>query len=811
MKNPARSNQIRFALLAAVVLSIVCAGLGPGSVKSISQTALPYRDPKLPIVTRVKDLLGRMTLDEKVAQMMCVWMEKPNDNKDVPRSQMPFGGKFSAELAKQKIPNGIGQFARQRELLDPKGSAEYANAVQKWLKENTRLGIPVVFHDEILHGAMSGGSTVFPVPLSLSSSWDTDLISRVFTVAARQTRIRGTQHVLGPNMDLARDPRWGRTEETYGEDPYLTSRIVVSLVKAIQGNATYADPRIDDTHVLATGKHFAGHGQPENGTNIGPVNLSERLLRETHFVSFESAVKEASLFSIMPAYHEIDGVPVHANKWMLDTVLRKEWGFQGTVVSDYYAMTELESRHKIASNLADAAKQSLEAGLDVELPDPKVNKTLAEQVKSGAIPESLIDQAVSRILYQKFQLGLFENPYVDVDRALKLTDTAEDRTLAAESARRSIILLKNQNGLLPLDKATLRSIAVIGPNADRAHLGGYTDPNPPHTVSILDGVKAKLGGAVKVNYAEGVKITKEGGNWFGDAGTLNDPASDQKLIDEAVNVAKQSDKVILAIGGNEDTNKEGWAENHLGDRDSLDLVGRQNDLVKAVLATGKPTVVFMINSGPLAINYVAENVPAILEGFYLGEETGTAAADVIFGDYNPGGKLTISFPRSVGQLPDYYNAKPTARRGYLFSTTEPLFPFGFGLSYTTFKYSNLRVTKAKIATNEGTTVTVDISNTGNVPGDEVAQMYIRDDVSSVTRPVKELKDFVRVAIEPGQTKTVTFTVTPAKLQFCGRDMKRVVEPGTFQVMVGGNSRDLISQTLEVVGNLRQSVKHSRKL
>jgi len=292
---------------------------------------------------------------------------------------------------------------------------------------------------------------------------------------------------------------------------------------------------------------------------------------------------------------------------------------------------------------------------------------------------------------------------------------------------------------------------------------------------------------------------------------LNDPASDQKLIDQAVNVAKQSDKVILAIGGNEDTNKEGWAENHLGDRDSLDLVGRQNDLVKAVLATGKPTIVFMINSGPLAINYVAENVPAILEGFYLGEETGTAAADVIFGDYNPGGKLTISFPRSVGQLPDYYNAKPTARRGYLFSTTEPLFPFGFGLSYTTFKYSNLRVTKPKIATNEGTTVTVDISNTGNVPGDEVAQMYIRDDVSSVTRPVKELKDFVRVAIEPGQTKTVTFTVTPAKLQFCGRDMKRVVEPGTFQVMVGGNSRDLISQTLEVVGNLRQSVKHSRKL
>lgn len=791
---------MQFTISISAILIAIFAGFSIYSSKSHAQVRLPYQDPKLSIDDRVKDLLGRMTLDEKVAQMMCVWMEKPNDNTGIPKSQLPFGGKFSPEIAKQRISNGIGQFARQRELFGPKGSAEYANAAQKWLLENTRLGIPAVFHDEILHGAMSGGSTVFPTPLSLSSSWDPDLISRVFTVAARQTRIRGTQHVLGPNMDLAREARWGRTEETYGEDPYLSSRMIVSLVKAIQGNATYANPKIDDTHVIATGKHFAGHGQPENGTNVGPVNLSERLLRETHFVTFESAVKEASLFSIMPAYHEIDGVPVHANKWMLDTILRKEWGFKGTVVSDYYAMTELEAKHKVAASLADAAKQSLEAGLDIELPDPNVNKTLAEQVKAGKIPESLVDQAVSRILYQKFQLRLFENPYVDVDLAVKMTDTADDRELAADAARRSIVLLKNQNNALPIDKTKLKSIAVIGPNANRAHLGGYTDSNPPHTVSILDGVKTKVGSSVKVNYAEGVKITKEGGNWFGDTNTLNDAASDQKLIDEAVMVAKQSDKVILVIGGNEDTNKEGWAENHLGDRDSLDLVGRQNDLVKAILATGKPTVVFMINSGPLVINYVAENVPAILEGYYLGEETGTAAADVLFGDYNPGGKLTVSFPRSVGQLPVYYNRKPTARRGYLFSTTEPLFPFGYGLSYTTFRYSNLKITKPKIGANEGTTVTVEITNTGKVRGDEIAQMYIRDDVSSVTRPVKELKDFARVSIEPNQTKTVTFTITPAKLQFYNREMKRVVEPGTFQIMVGGNSMDLTKATLEVVGN-----------
>jgi len=789
----------RFLVVFSAMLLVFLAALNFQN-GSRAQTAPAYKNPNLPIDERVRDLLGRMTLEEKTAQMMCVWMQKPNDNSRVPKEQMPFGGKFSPEAAKQVMPHGIGQFARQRELLSPRESAEYANAAQRWLKENTRLGIPAVFHDEILHGNMSSGSTVFPVPVALASSWDTDLITRVFTVAARHTRLRGTHHVLGPNMDLAREARWGRTEETYGEDPYLASRMVVALVKAIQGGATYTTPKLGEFSVIATGKHFAGHGQPEGGTNIGPVNLSERILRETHFVPFEDAIKEASLLSIMPAYHEIDGIPVHASKWMIDDLLRKEWGFRGTVVSDYYAMTQLQELHFVAADKADAARQALEAGLDIELPDPDVNKTLVEQVKAGKIPESLIDQAVSRLLYQKFQLGLFENPYVDAETVAQKIDTPGDRALSAEAARRSIILLKNQGNLLPLDRTKLKSVAVIGPNAAKAHLGGYTDPRPPRTVSLLEGIRNKLGNSVQVNYAEGVKITKEGGDWFADTSTLSDEADDRRSIAEAVRTAQNSDVVILSIGGNEDTNKEGWAANHLGDRDSLELVGRQNDLVKAILETGKPTVVFLTNSGPLAINYVAENVPAILEGFYLGQETGTAAADVIFGDYNPGGKLPVSFPRSVGQLPISYNQKPTAKRGYLFSTTEPLYPFGFGLSYTTFRYSNLKITKPKIGANEETTVTVDITNTGNRRGDEVAQMYIRDDVSSVTRPVKELKDFARVSIEPGQTRTVTFTVTPAKLQFYNREMKRVVEPGTFQIMVGGNSVDLIKQTLEVVGN-----------
>ncbi|MBS1794826.1 MAG: glycoside hydrolase family 3 C-terminal domain-containing protein [Acidobacteria bacterium] len=779
-------------LLAAFLLS----GVSREPVRSQEQPL--YKNPRAAIDDRVRDLLGRMTLEEKVAQLTGVWMTKPqtlamnfaDPNRDL--------GDFSPEKAAKVFPNGIGQIARQRENKTPRGSAEFANSVQKWLVEKTRLGIPAVFHDEILHGNMARGSTVFPTPLAMAASWDTELIGRVFTAGALETRVRGSQHVLGPNLDLARDPRWGRTEETYGEDPYLASRFAVAVVKALQGGANNRNPAIDADHVIATGKHFVGHGQPEGGTNIAPVNLSERLLRETHLKTFEAAIKEGGLQSIMPAYHEIDGVPVHANKYFLDTILRGQFGFEGVVVSDYGAIHDLVTRHHVAVDKSDAARQALEAGVDIELPDPDTYATLVEQVKSGKISEETLNKAVARVLRSKFQLGLFENPYVDPEKAEKIVDSPAHRALALDAARRSIILLKNEKSLLPLDRAKLKSIAVIGPNAARAHLGGYTDPQPARSVSLLEGVKNKLGDAVKVNYAEGVKITKEGGDWFGNKATLNDEESDRKLIAEAVETAKNSDAVILSIGGNEDTNKEAWAENHLGDRDSLELVGRQNELVRAVLATGKPTVVFLTNSGPLAINYVAENAPAILEGFYLGEEGGTAAADVIFGDYNPGGKLPVSFPRTTGQLPVYYNQKPSAKRGYLFTTTGPLFPFGYGLSYTTFKYSDLTIEKKQIAPDGETSVSVKVTNTGARAGDEVVQLYIRDEVSSVTRPVKELRDFARVALAPGETKSVVFKITPEKLSFYNREMKRTVEPGAFQVMVGGNSADLLTEKFEVV-------------
>jgi beta-glucosidase len=752
---------------------------------------LAYRDPRLPVDRRVADLLSRMTLEEKVAQLTCLWGGRPEAGP--PGDFKTDRGEFSPAKAAEVMKYGIGQIARQREQKDPREGAKFANAVQKWLLENTRLGIPAILHDEILHGHMAKGSTSFPQPIALATTWDPEFISKVFTAGALETRARGSHQVLGPNLDLARDARWGRTEETYGEDPYLTSRMAVSIVKALQGPG----PGIDGNHVIATAKHFTAHGQPESGTNIGPVNFSERALREYFLPSFKAAVTEAGIMSVMPSYNEIDGVPSHANKWLLQKLLREEWGFQGHVVSDYYAIPQMVELHHSASDKATTAKLAIEAGVDTELPDPDAYPTLLQLVKEGRVSEATVNQAVARNLRAKFLLGLFENPYVDVERAVRVTNSSEHRALAAEAARRSITLLKNENNLLPLNLSALKSIAVIGPNAAQVHLGGYSDA-PGRGVSVLQGIKDKVADKVKVEYAEGCKITKEGGDWFADRAQLSDPAEDQKLITEAVAVAKTADVALLVLGGNEDTNKEGWADNHLGDRDSLDLVGRQNDLVKAILETGKPTIVLLINSGPLSINYIAEKVPAILEGFYLGQETGVGVADVLFGDYNPAGKLTISFPRSVGQLPLYYNRKPTARRGYLFADKEPLFPFGFGLSYTTFAYSDLKINPATIGPTENANVSVTVTNTGKRAGDEIVQLYIRDLVSSVTRPIMELKDFKRISLAPGESKTVQFVITPDKLSFLDLNMKKVVEPGAFNIMVGTSSVKYDTVKLEVV-------------
>ncbi|MGB2622980.1 MAG: glycoside hydrolase family 3 N-terminal domain-containing protein [Candidatus Acidiferrum sp.] len=781
-------SSFRLAVAATVAL-LFC---GPLFLASQAQDVPPYRNSKLPIEQRVADLLSRMTLEEKVAQLEGVW-ENPQFMKTPESRFVDEKGAFLPERAAVILKYGIGEMSRPGEVASgPRAMAEFTNTMQKWVKENTRLGIPVLFHEECLHGHVAPGSTSFPSAIGLASTWDPQLIHDVFTSVAAEVRAQGAQQCLAPVLGLARDPRWGRTEETYGEDPYLVTRIGVAAIEGFQGTG----PLIDKSHVLATAKHFAVHSQPEGGTNVAPGNYSERVIREYFFKPFKAAVQEADVASVMPSYNEIDGIPSHSNSHLLIDVLRHDWGFDGVVVSDYFGITELMRVHHVVGTKEAAAKMALEAGVDVELPFPDAYPTLIEQVKEGKIAEATVDRSVANILREKFRAGLFDDPYVDPDYAVKITNDAEHHKLALQAARETITLLKNQDHLLPLDVSKYKHIAVIGPNAADVHLGGYSS-KPGRGVSILQGVKDRVGSGAEVLYAEGVKITETPADWDADKVVLGDPALNAKRIEEAVKTAKKADVIILALGGNEQTSREAWAPEHKGDRDSLDLLGNQDDLVKAMLALHKPVVVFLIHGRPNSINYIAENVPAILDGWYLGQEGGTAAAEVLFGDYNPGGKLPITVPRSVGQLPDYYYQKPSAKREYLDDSTKPLFPFGWGLSYSTFKYANLHVTPNPIGPDGTTHVSVDVTNTSQVRGDEVVQLYIRDEISSVTRPIKEMRGFQRISLDPGQTKTVDFSLGFDALSFLNRDMHRVVEPGDFKIMVGGNSVDLIETTLTV--------------
>jgi beta-glucosidase len=750
----------------------------------------------------VDDLLARMTLEEKVAQMLCIWNAK--------RQITDAKGKFDPTQAPKWFRVGIGRIERPSDGHGARAQAEFTNAVQKWVKENTRLGIPVIFHDEALHGLQGSEATSFPQAIALASTWNPDLVERAFAAVAEEVRARGTQQVLAPVVDVARDPRWGRIEETYGEDPYLVSRMGLAAVRGFQGGERKIAPK----RVIATLKHLTGHGQPESGTNVGPASLGERTLRDVFFYPFEVAVKQGHAGSLMPSYNEIDGIPSHGNRWMLHDVLRKEWGFDGTIVSDWQAISQLAGRHRVAADRAEAAKQALAATVDVELPDVETYQTLVEQVKQKKVSESALDDAVRRLMREKFDLGLFEDPYVDPDKADEISGSAATRPLALEAARQAIVLLRNKDGLLPLQADKIRRVAVIGPHAAEVMLGGYSGV-PHHSVSILEGIKQRIGKDAAVTHAEGVRLTEDsaftkepqplmGGTrsqarWAADRVVAADPAENRRRIADAVKVARDSDVAIIVVGDNEQTAREAYAESHLGDRADLRLVGQQEELVRAVLETGKPTVVVLINGRPPAIADLAEHAPAILEGWYLGQEGGTAVAEVLFGDINPSGKLPVSFPRSVGQLPVFYNRKPTAARGYLFESALPLFPFGHGLSYTTFSYSAPTVAPTRIAPDGRATVSVEVTNTGQRAGDEVVQLYIRAEVSRATRPVMELKGFQRIALEPKERRTVTFELGPDQLSYHGPDMKRVVEPGRFQVMVGGNSVDVKSVGLDMAG------------
>jgi len=703
--------------------------------------------------------------------------------------------------AKALLGNGIGEVSRPSEVARPTTGAPYrtardqalfVNAVQKWLVENTRLGIPALFHEEALHGLVAPGGTHFPVPMGLASTWDPALVERLMSVAALEGRARGTQHVLSPVVDLGRDPRWGRIEETYGEDPYLVTQMGVAAVRGYQGTSL---PLAADK-VFATLKHFAGHGSHEGGVNTAPALVPERLLRAELLVPFQAAVK-AGAYTVMPSYNEVDGIPAHANSWLLTDVLRREWGFSGLVVSDYFGVEQMQTRHHVAADKADAAAQALDAGVDLELPDPYGFSELVGLVKSGRMAESMIDRSVARMLRAKFLAGLFETPYVDPDRAERVTNTPEHQALALEAARKSIVLLKNQGAVLPLDRARVKTLAVIGPNAKGVHLGGYSR-DPGRGVDVLSGITARAGAGVKVVYAEGVRITEHEADWGGDTVVLGNPAQNRTRIQDAVKVAKEADAIVLALGTNESVSREAWADNHLGDVADLTLMSNQEELVQAMLQTGKPVIALLINGRPLAVPLLAERVPAIVEAWYAGQEGGTAIGEVLFGDVNPGGKLPVTFPRHSGQLPVYYNRRPTSFRNHLDLTREPLWAFGYGLSYTTFQLDDLRVASPAIGPGGTTEVSVRVRNSGARAGDEVVQLYIRDQVSSVTRPVKELRGFTRVTLQPGESKSITFRVGPDELSLIDRHMQRVVEPGRFDVMIGTSSATQLTATLDVV-------------
>jgi beta-glucosidase len=757
---------------------------------------LTYKNPKAPTGRRVQDLLKRMTLEEKAAQMLCIWQEKAQTMVDAQ-------GNFDLAKAKKAFRDrrGLGQVGRPSDAGGGKGAramAELTNNIQRFFLENSRLGIPVIFHEECLHGHAAPEGTSFPQPIALGATFDPSLVERLFTMTALEARSRGAHHALTPVVDVAREPRWGRVEETYGEDPYLVSRLGIAAVKGFQGDKKFRDKR----HLLATLKHFVGHGQPESGMNCAPANVSLRVLRETFLYTFREALREAGAVTLMASYNEIDGVPSHANKWLMRDVLRKEWGFKGFVVSDYYAIWELGYRpdthgHFVAADKKESCRLAVEAGVNIELPDPDCYKHLVELVKKGVLKEKQLEELVAPMLFWKFELGLFDDPYVDPAEAERVVGCAAHTELALKAAHDAITLLKNEKQAVPLDLNAVKTIAVIGPNADRGLLGGYSGV-PKRNVTVLEGIKQKVGKRAKVLYSEGCKITL-GGSWNEDKVVASDPEEDRKAIAEAVKVGKQADVIVLAIGGNEQTSREAWNLQHMGDRTSLDLIGRQEELMQAMVALGKPVIVFLFNGRPLSINSLARNVPAIFECFYLGQETGRAVADVLFGDVNPGGKLPISVPRSAGHLPVFYNYKPSARRGYLFDDVSPLYAFGFGLSYTTFKLDNARLTKKRIAREGSTQVLVEVTNTGSREGSEVVQLYIRDLVSSVTRPVKELKGFKKVWLQPGESTTVVIDISPGSLAFYDVNMKYVVEPGDFEVMVGTSSRDadLTKLTLRV--------------
>jgi len=865
--------------LASIVVGCLLLPSHHGLIGQAGNQKPVYVDPRAPVADRVKDLLGRMTLEEKIAQLQCI-------SQDVEANNLI-------------TANGIGELATVLRYYSPSEGAEKANRIQKLIADKTRLKIPTIIHDEGLHGVLAKGATSFPQAIGLASTFDTTLMAKVATAIAQEARSRGIRQLLSPVINIARDARWGRVEETYGEDPLLTSRMGVAFCRSLESEG-----------VISTPKHYVAN-VGDGGRDSYPIEFNQRLLREVYLPPFKACFQEGHATSVMAAYNALDGVPCSANHWLLTDLLRGEWGFQGFVVSDYGSVGGIIDAHHTAATKEEGARQAIEAGLDVELPGIYLyGDPLLKAVKEGSVAESTIDIAVSRVLAAKFRLGLFEHPDVDPHSAGKINGSDEHRTLARTAAQEAIVLLKNDSNVLPLKK-DLKTLAVIGPRADVVSLGGYSGLDMK-VVTPLEGIRNKVPKGTKVVYQKACELNpaalppipgeylvppdaKPGehglrGEYFNNmelsgqpalvrvdrqidfdwnssspdqkinptrfsvrwTGKLIPPASrdfqvsvttddgvrlyvDGKLVIDswhdrsagsdiitlkfqagkeydirmeyfqnsggasaslgwefkaendnqfkaAVEAARKSDAAVIFAGI---TEGEGQ------DRAYLDLPGAQEDLINAVAETGVPTIVVLVNGSAVTMTRWINKVSGIVEAWYGGEEEGDAIADVLFGDYNPGAKLPITFPQSVGQVPLYYDHKPTGRGDdYVDLSGSPQFPFGFGLSYTRFEYSNLKVTPSTIPASGNVTIEVDVRNAGTRKGDEVVQLYLHDGPRTVTRPVKELKGFRRIALEPNEKKTVSFSLNAADLSLLDERLNSVVKAGSVEVLVGSSSGDI---------------------
>ena len=853
-----------------------------------AQQKYPYQDSKLAVEDRVKDLLSRMSLEEKARQMDMYKGEFFKEKED-----------YSKTKSDVKIGNlGIGAIHD----IYPR-SAKMINDLQSEIMKKNRWGIPALIMCEMLHGYLDDGSTAFPMNIGLGATWDKTLMDKVGKVIGAEARAHGVHFGFGPNLDLGREPRWGRVAETFGEDAYLNSEIGLAMIRGMQGNDLKSDRSI-----IAEPKHFAVHGIPQAGGNSSPILVGERSVREDHLPSFEKAFTKGGALGTMCAYSELDGIPCAANKWLLTDVLRNEWGFKGIVVSDLGAVKYLQTTHYVASSPKESIREAISSGVDMQFYDftnEFWQNSIIELVNEKKLTMEQIDRAAGGVLRLKFLLGLFENPYTNKNLIKERFHTKENQDVALEAGHKSMVLLKNDGNILPLSK-DIKTVAVIGPNADASRLGGYAVKNKVGT-TVLEGIKQVVGAKTNVLYEEGVSLIVKGqiipskflftpdgsqnglkGEYFNNRNVEGTPAltridsqlefdwpwspgdgvtdddfsirwtgyiqseksfdgwlglssddgirmwiDDQLVIDNwskgatsmvttpknieagkkykvriemweggwgarahlrwnlekvnfqpAIDIAKKADVAIVVLGESNELVEENR------DVASLDLHGMQQELIEAIQKTGTPVVCVLLNGRPLSTNWISENIPALVEGWFPGEFGGKAVADVLFGNYNPGGRLPITVPKSVGQLPIYYNQKRSAIHRYVAESENPLYTFGYGLSYTNFQYSNLKISSPEIKTDGTLKVSVDVKNTGNYDGDEVVQLYLKDVYSSVTTPEKTLKGFNRIFVKKGETKTIEFTLTADELSIWNREMKKVVEPGDFVVMVGGNSTDL---------------------